>query len=1151
MSHVILWSIRNRFLVLIAAVLLTGWGIVALKSTPLDAIPDLSDVQVIIKTGFPGQSPRVVEEQVTYPITTTMLSVPGAKAVRGYSFFGDSYVYVIFEDGTDLYWARSRVLEYLNQAASDLPDGVQPRLGPDATGVGWVYSYALVDRTGGHDLAQLTSLQDWFLKFELQTVPGVSEVATVGGMVRQYQIVADPEKLRGYGIPLERLITAVQNANREVGGSVLELAEAEYMVRTRGYLTSIEDIELIPVHTTPDGTPVLLRDVARVQIGPEMRRGIADLDGEGEITGGIIVMRSGENALATIDAVKQRIDELRPSLPDGVEIVETYDRSQLILDSVDNLKTKLVEEFIVVALVCVAFLFHIRSSLVVIITLPLGILIAFIVMQAQGINANIMSLGGIAIAIGAMVDAAIVMIENAHKHLERWEAEHGERPRGEAHWRVIGDAAVEVGPALFFSLLIITLSFLPVFTLQAQEGRLFRPLAFTKTYAMAAAAGLAVTLVPVLMGYLVRGRIPAEHRNPLNRFLIWLYRPFLRAVLRLPRTTIVVSILVMASMLIPLAGVSGLLAPLKWPFQAAGAVSSLVAQPGAGAGTGDTAQAGGQGGGAIKVIEGWQAGLADAWRETFRGVPVLEHWHRGLGSEFMPDLYEGDLMYMPTTLPGLSIGKAQELLQQTDRLIASLPEVARVFGKIGRADTATDPAPLTMIETVIQLKPESEWRPGMTVDKLIDELDATVDLPGVTNAWVMPIKTRIDMLATGIKTPVGVKIAGPDLDVIERIGEDVERAVQQVAGTTSAFSERVAGGRYVEIRPDRLAAARVGLNVSDINSLVAAAIGGINVSRTVEGLERYPINVRFPREQRDDVQKLRELPIVTPTGAQVPLAQVAEVEIVDGAPMLKSENARLNGWTFVDIRDRDLGSWIAEARQVVREEVDLPPGYSLTWSGQYEYMARAQERLNQVVPLTLAIIFVLLYMTFRSTTEALMVMLSLPFSLVGGFWLVYLLGYNLSIAVAVGFIALAGVAAEFGVVMLVYLDNALKQWSREGRLATRDDLKAAIEEGAVLRIRPKAMTVATIFAGLLPIMLLGGVGSEVMQPIAAPMVGGMITAPLLSLFVLPAIYLLWRQRALRHGESPAPLPADTAEPAPGSSPASSPTAPGTPSPASG
>ena len=1151
MHHVILWSLKNRFLVLIGALLLTGWGMVALKNTPLDAIPDLSDVQVIIKTSFPGQSPRVVEEQVTYPITTTMLSVPGAKAVRGYSFFGDSYVYVIFADGTDLYWARSRVLEYLNQAAADLPDGVQPRLGPDATGVGWVYSYALVDRTGRHDLAQLTSLQDWFLKFELQTVPGVSEVATVGGMVRQYQIVVDPGKLRGYGIPLERLITAVRNANREVGGSVLELAEAEYMVRTRGYLTSIEDIELIPVHTTPDGTPVLLRDLARVQIGPEMRRGIADLDGAGEITGGIIVMRAGENALATIDAVKQRLNELAPSLPDGVEIVETYDRSQLILDSVDNLRSKLIEELIVVALVCIAFLFHIRSSLVVILSLPLGILIAFSVMQAQGINANIMSLGGIAIAIGAMVDAAIVMIENAHKHLERYEAEHGERPRGEAHWRIIANAAVEVGPALFFSLLIITLSFLPVFTLQAQEGRLFRPLAFTKTYAMAAAAGLAVTLVPVLMGYLVRGRIPAEHKNPLNRFLIWLYRPCLRAVLRLPRTTIVVSVLIMASMLIPLAGVGGVLAPLKWPFQAASAVMSLAAGADEGGRTpaADATSASGLADarpdqpatpdqrGPVEVIEGWQVGLADAWQATFRGVPVLEDWHRGLGTEFMPDLYEGDLMYMPTTLPGLSIGKAQALLQQTDRLIASVPEVARVFGKIGRADTATDPAPLTMIETVIQLKPASEWRPGMTVEKLIDELDATVDLPGITNAWVMPIKTRIDMLATGIKTPVGVKIAGPDLAVIERIGQDVERAVLTVAGTTSAFSERVAGGRYVEIRPDRLKAARVGLNVSDINQLVAAAIGGINVSRTVEGLERYPINIRFPREQRDDVQKLRELPIVTPTGAQIPLGQVAEVAIVDGAPMLKSENARLNGWTFIDIRGRDLGGWISEARQVVREAVDLPPGYSLTWSGQYEYMARAQARLNQVIPLTLAIIFVLLYLTFRSTTEALLVMLSLPFALVGGFWLVYLLGYNLSIAVAVGFIALAGVAAEFGVVMLVYLDNALRQWSREGRLQTRDDLEAAIEEGAVLRIRPKAMTVATIFAGLLPIMLLGGVGSEVMQPIAAPMVGGMITAPLLSLFVLPAIYLLWRQRPLRRGESPVPLPADTAEPDPGSSPA--------------
>ena len=1107
MRQVILWSIRNRFLVLIAAAMLTGWGLVALKQTPLDAIPDLSDVQVIIKTRFPGQSPRVVEEQVTYPITTTMLSVPGAKAVRGYSFFGDSYVYVIFEDGTDLYWARSRVLEYLSQAAADLPDGVQPRLGPDATGVGWVYSYALVDRTGSHDLAQLTSLQNWFLKFELQTVRGVSEVATVGGMVRQYQIVADPEKLRGYGIPLQRLIDAVRNANREVGGSVLELAEAEYMVRTRGYLSSLEDIELIAVHTTPDGTPVLLRDVARVQVGPEMRRGIADLDGEGEIVGGIIVMRSGENALATIDAVKARLEELEASLPDGVEIVETYDRSQLIQDSVENLQHKLVEELIVVALVCLVFLFHLRSALVVVLSLPLGILVAFIVMHAQGINANIMSLGGIAIAIGAMVDAAIVMIENAHKHLERYEAQHGERPRGEAHWRVIGAAAVEVGPALFFSLLIITLSFLPVFTLQAQEGRLFSPLAYTKTYAMAAAAGLAVTLVPVLMGYLVRGRIPGESKNPLNVALMAAYRPFLRLVLALPRTTVLLSVLVVWSMAIPLGGVGGLLAPLKWPFQAVSAISSAVD----GAAREGASAAGREVHGPVAVIDGWQADLNAFWGETFRGVPVLEGWDRGLGSEFMPDLYEGDLMYMPTTLPGLSIGKAQELLQQTDRLIASLPEVERVFGKIGRADTATDPAPLTMIETLIQLKPEDEWREGITIDKLIDELDATVDLPGITNAWVMPIKTRIDMLATGIKTPVGVKIAGPDLDVIERIGQDVERAVLQVDGTTSAFSERVAGGRYVEIRPNRLAAARVGLNVSDINTLVAAAIGGINVSQTVEGLERYPINIRFPREQRDDVQKLRELPIVTPTGAQVPLAQVADVVIADGAPMLKSENARLNGWTFVDIRGRDLGSWIAEARQVVREQVDLPPGYSLTWSGQYEYMARAEERLAQVVPLTLAIIFLLLYLIFRSVTEALMVMLSLPFALVGGFWLVYLLGYNLSIAVAVGFIALAGVAAEFGVVMLVYLDNALKDRREAGRLASMRHLKAAIEEGAVQRIRPKAMTVATIFAGLLPIMMLGGVGSEVMRPIAAPMVGGMVTAPLLSLFVLPAIYLLWRQ----------------------------------------
>jgi Cu(I)/Ag(I) efflux system membrane protein CusA/SilA len=1093
MRSVIEWSIKNRFLVLLATLVITGWGIHSVRQIPLDAIPDLSDVQVIIKTSYPGQSPRVVEEQVTYPITTTMLAVPGAQTVRGYSFFGDSYVYVIFEDGTDIYWARSRVLEYLNQAAASLPEGVQPRLGPDATGVGWVYNYALIDRTGRHDLAELRSLQDWFLKFELQTVPGVAEVATVGGMVRQYQVVVDPEKLRAYGIPLSRLVTAMRAANREVGGSVVELAEAEYMIRTRGYIASLDDIEIVPVGVNDDGTPILLRDLATVQIGPEMRRVVADLDGQGEVTGGIVVMRYGENALKTIAAVKEKLEALEQGLPAGVEIVETYDRSELILEAVDNLKTKLIEEFIVVALVCLVFLFHVRSAIVAIVSLPLGILAAFIVMQQQGINANIMSLGGIAIAIGAMVDAAIVMIENAHKHLEK----AGPNLSRAEHWQVINRAAGEVGPALFFSLLIITLSFLPVFTLEAQEGRLFAPLAFTKTYAMAAAAGLAVTLIPVLMGYFIRGRIPREETNPLSRVLIWLYRPLIRVVLRLPRATVLVSVLVMTSMLIPLYGIAGLLAPLKWPAQAA----SFAA--------GEAVMEGWE-----EEVTGWQEELSAGWRNLTAGVPWLARFDSGLGSEFMPELYEGDLMYMPTTLPGLSIGKAQELLQQTDRLIASLPEVERVFGKIGRADTATDPAPLTMIETVIQLKPASEWRDGMTVDKLIAELDRTVNFPGVTNAWVMPIKTRIDMLATGIKTPVGVKIAGPDIKVIEQIGKDVERVLQDVPGTASAFSERVAGGRYIEIRPNRLEAARVGLNIDDINQVVAAAVGGIRITQTVEGLERYPVNLRFPREQRDDPDKLREIPLVTPTGAQVPLGQVADVVIVDGAPMLKSENARLNGWTFVDIRGVDLGTYIEAAQAVVREQVELPTGYSITWSGQYEYMLRAQERLSQVVPFTLLIIFALLYLTFRRTGEALLVMLSLPFALVGGFWLIYLLGYNLSVAVAVGFIALAGVAAEFGVVMLVYLDNALKEWREQGRLTDERALKAAIIEGAVLRVRPKAMTVATIIAGLLPIMFGDGAGSEVMRRIAAPMVGGMITAPLLSLFVVPAIYLLWQRHLL-------------------------------------
>ncbi|MEN8174515.1 MAG: efflux RND transporter permease subunit [Pseudomonadota bacterium] len=1092
MEKLIVWSVHNRFLVLLVTVLLAGWGWHSLRNTPLDAIPDLSDVQVIIKTTFPGQSPRVVEEQVTYPITTTMLSVPGAEVVRGFSFFGDSFVYVIFEDGTDIYWARSRVLEYLNQAASDLPSGVEPRLGPDATGVGWVYNYALVDRTGRHDLAQLRSLQDWFLKFELQTVPGVSEVATVGGMVRQYQVVVNPEKLRAYGIPLARLSAAIRNANQEVGGSVVELAEAEYMVRTRGYIDSLEDIELIPVDVTEAGTPILLRDLATIQVGPEMRRVVADLDGEGEITGGIVVMRYGENALATIAAVKAKLEALRGGLPEGVEIVETYDRSALIHRAVDNLKEKLIEEFIVVALVCLVFLFHLRSAFVAIITLPLGILVAFIVMRHQGINANIMSLGGIAIAIGAMVDAAIVMIENAHKHLERYHNKHGIDPAGAEHWKVVTQAAVEVGPALFFSLLVITLSFLPVFSLEAQEGRLFSPLAYTKTYAMAASAGLAVTLVPVLMGYFIRGRIPAESVNPLNRLLIWTYQPLLTAVLKAPRLTIFLSLLAMASMVIPVAGISGFLAPLKWPLSAAQLLGA------------DTQAA-------VERVESWQDGLRRNWRSSFRDTPWLARFSGGVGSEFMPELDEGDLMYMPTTLPGLSIGKAQELLQQTDRLIATIPEVERVFGKIGRADTATDPAPLTMIETLIQLKPRQEWRDGVGLDELIAELEATVDFPGVTNAWVMPIKTRIDMLATGIKTPVGIKVAGPDLAEIERIGRDIERAVLTVPGTASAYSERVAGGRYVEIRPDRLAAARVGLNISDINQVIAAAVGGINITQTVEGLERYPVNLRFPREERDSVEKLRELPLVTPSGAQVALSQVAEVEIVDGPPMLKSENARINGWTFVDIRGVDLGSYVAEARRVVQEQVPLPAGYSITWSGQYEYLLRAQERLSQVVPLTLAIIFVLLYLTFRNTTEALIVMASLPFALVGGFWLIFLLGYNMSVAVAVGFIALAGVAAEFGVVMLVYLDNCLRDCTRQ-HVLTMPALHNAIMEGAVMRVRPKAMTVAVIVAGLIPIFVGTGTGSEVMSRIAAPMIGGMITAPLLSLFVIPAVYLLWKRR---------------------------------------
>jgi Cu(I)/Ag(I) efflux system membrane protein CusA/SilA len=1040
-AAVIRWSIGNRILVLILTVMLTAWGLYSVSQTPVDALPDLSDVQVIIKTSFPGQAPQVVEDQVTYPLTTTMLSVPKSVTVRGYSFFGDSYVYVIFEDGTDLYWARSRVLEYLSQVSSQLPSDAKPSLGPDATGVGWVFEYALTDRSGGLDLAELRSLQDWFLKYELQSVPGVAEVATIGGMVRQYQVVVDPDKLRAFGIPLSKIKRAIQRGNQETGGSVIEMAEAEYMVRASGYLQGIEDLSDIPLGVNSEGTPLLLSDIAEIRQGPQMRRGVADLNGEGEVVGGVVIMRSGENALTTINAVKQRLNELQGSLPAGVEIVTTYDRSELIERAIDTLQGKLLLEFFVVALVCAVFLFHFRSSAVIIVSLPVGILVAFIVMKMQGINANIMSLGGIAIAIGAMVDAAIVMVENAHKHIER------EPLTDENRWRVITEAASEVGPALFFSLLIITLSFLPVFTLEAQEGRLFAPLAFTKTYAMAAAAGLSVTLVPVLMGYFIRGRVTPERKNPLNRWLMAVYQPVINGVIRQPK--------------VALALVAVILATGLWPATQ-------------------------------------------------------------LGSEFMPPLDEGDLMYMPTTYPGISIDKAREILQHTDRMILEVPEVKRVFGKIGRAETATDPAPLTMIETVIQLKPRSEWRKGMTPEGLRAELDRAVTYTGLTNAWVMPIKTRIDMLATGIKTPIGVKVAGPDLQVIERIGQDLERMLKNVEGTVSVYSERVTGGRYIDIDIDRHRASRLGLNIDDVHDVVRLAVGGMNVTETVEGRERYPVNLRYPQGSRDSVQKLRLLPIVTPSGAHIALADVADVRVVDGPPAIKSENARLNGWTYIDIADRDLGSYVADAQQVVRESIDLPAGYSLVWSGQYEYMVRAKERLSIVAPVTLAIIMLLLFMNFRRFAEVAIIIGTLPVALVGGLWLLYLLSYDLSVAVGVGFIALAGVAVEIGVMMLVYLNQAIRQQMAtaniEGRALTMQDVRQAVIDGALLRVRPIMMTVAAIIAGLLPIMFGGGTGSEVMRRIAAPMVGGMISATILTLVVIPALFLLWRSTNLHPDE---------------------------------
>lgn len=1040
-AHVIRWSIRNRLLVLLATALVAAWGALSLNRTPLDALPDLSDTQVIVKASYPGKAPQVVEDQVTYPLTTTLLGVPGAKTIRAYSSFGDAFVYVLFDDKTDQYWARSRVLEYLNQVQSRLPQGASVALGPDATGVGWVYEYALVDRSGRHDLGQLRALNDWFLKFELKAVPDVAEVASIGGMVRQYQVVLDPDKLRAFGITQADVAGALGKANSESGGSVVEMAESEYMVRASGYLRTLDDFRNVVLRASDAGTPVLLGDVARVQIGPEMRRGIAELNGEGEVAGGVIVMRSGKNALSTIEAVKAKLADLKRSLPAGVELATTYDRSQLIERAVDNLKDKLVEEFVIVGLVCAVFLFHLRSALVAILSLPLGVLAAFIVMRYQGVNANLMSLGGIAIAIGAMIDAAVVMIENAHKHLEAHEHAHpGEPLPNAARWELIAASAAEVGPALFFSLLIITLSFIPVFALEGQEGKLFAPLAFTKTYTIAAAAGLSVTLVPVLMGYLIRGRIPHEASNPLNRLLVRLYRPLLEATLKRP-----------------------------W-FAIGIAVAALVVT----------------------------------------AIPVSR-----LGGEFMPPLDEGDLLYMPTALPGISAQKAAELLQQTDRLIKTVPEVATVFGKSGRADTATDPAPLEMFETTIRFRPRDEWRPAMTPEKLVDELDRVVKVPGLSNVWVPPIRNRLDMLSTGIKTPVGVKISGPDLAQVERIATQVEAAVKGVPGVASALAERLNGGRYVDVDIDRRAAARYGLSIGDVQAVVASAIGGENVGEVIAGRERFPINIRYPREVRDSLEKLRQLPIVTGRGAQILLRDVAAVTIADGPPMIRSENARLSGYVYVDIRGVDLKTAVDAMQRAVAQRVALPPGYSIAWSGQFEYLERAAATLRAVIPATLVVIFVLLFVTFDSAADALLLMTTVPFALVGGFWFVWMLGHAVSVATAVGFIALAGVAAEFGVVMLLYLKSAYARRVAAGEPPTEAMLADAIREGAALRVRPKAMTVAVVLAGLVPIMFGHGSGSEVMQRIAAPMVGGMVTAPLLSMFVIPAGWMLLQRRRVR------------------------------------
>lgn len=1027
-------SIKNKFLVILGTLFIIAAGTFAILKIPLDAIPDLSDVQVIIFTEYPGQAPQVVEDQVTYPLTTAMLSVPFAKVVRGYSFFGLSFVYIIFDDGTDLYWARSRVLEYLNFVSGRLPQGVTPTLGPDATGVGWVYEYIL--ESDRHDLSQLRSIQDWFLRYELASVPGVSEVASIGGYVKQYQVIVDPNKMLAYGIPIQKIKMAIQRSNNDVGGKLVEMGETEFMVRGLGYIQSAQDIYDIPLSVSKQGTPILIRNVATVKIGPELRRGIADYNGTGEVVGGVVIMRFGENALQVIQNVKDRLEQLKGGLPEGVRIRSVYDRSGLILRAVDNLTKTLLEESAIVALVCIIFLLHFRSALVGIFTLPVGVFISFIIMERQGINANIMSLGGIAIAVGAMVDAAIVMIENAHKHIEH---DGGKKP----HWELITDAAKEVGPALFFSLLIIAVSFLPVFTLEAQEGRLFRPLAFTKTYAMMGSALLAITIVPVLMGYMIRGKIRPETKNPVNRLLIWIYHPMIKLVLKAKILVVLLAVIALTVTYIP-------------------------------------------------------------WK--------------GIGSEFMPPLNEGDLLYMPTTLPGISITKAKELLQQTDRIIASFPEVHHVFGKIGRAETATDPAPISMIETTITLKPETEWREGLTIEKLVDELNSAIQFPGLTNAWTMPIKTRIDMLSTGIKTPVGIKLMGEDLQVLNDLGEELEAVIREIPGTLSVYAERVTGGNFLDFKIKRKEAARYGLKVGDVQDIIMTAIGGMNITRTVEGRERYPVNLRYGSELRDTPEKLKRILVPTPTGAQIPMAQLADIRIVKGAPVIKSENARNNAWIYVDLRGIDVGTYVKKAQQIVREKFKLPPGYSLVWSGQYEYMVRAQERLMIVVPMTLLIIFLLLYFNFRSVMESVIVMMSVPFSLTGGLWLMYYLGYNMSVAVGVGFIALAGVATEIGVVLLIYLDlsyNKLK--AAHGDNFNRKVLNQAIEEGSALRVRPIMMTAVAIMAGLAPIMWGHGTGSEVMKRIATPMVGGMVSATLLTLLVVPALYGLWKGWKLPKG----------------------------------